>query len=186
MENKFSVKLIRLAEYDLSVREKLMEQNRLEKGYHPEMEKVHRKNAGELRNIISEIGFPTISKVGREASNAAWLIIQHSIGEPEFMKNSYNLMLESADDLEARNLAYLLDRILFFQGKPQKYGTQLNADGTIYPVIRKTKLNELRLKHYLPALSGEDIDKIPPSEAIERLENENPDYIEWRKKTGWK
>lgn len=105
MENKFSLKLIQLAEYDLSVREKLMEQNRLEKGYHPEMEKVHRKNAGELWNIISVTGFPTISKVGGKASNAAWLIIQHSIGEPEFMNDSYHLMLENADDLEATNLA---------------------------------------------------------------------------------
>ncbi len=186
MKNKFSGILIQLAERDVSLRQQLMKENQLKSGYHPDMEKVHRENAGQLRNIISEIGFPTISKVGKEASNAAWLIIQHSIGEPDFMKGGYGLMLENADDLELRNLAHLFDRILFFQGSPQKYGTQLNADGTIYPVIDKTALNELRLKNNLPALSRQDIDNIPPPETIEHLENENPGYIEWRKKAGWK
>ena len=36
--------------------------------------------------IINATGYPTIDKVGKEASEATWLIIQHSIGQPEFMK----------------------------------------------------------------------------------------------------
>ncbi|MDQ0595044.1 hypothetical protein QFZ37_003413 [Chryseobacterium ginsenosidimutans] len=185
MKNKISKQLLELADYDLSIRDKLLKENKLAEGYHPEMESVHRNNAQKLREIIQEIGFPTISKVGKEANDAAWLIIQHSIAEPEFMKNAYQLMLENSKDTELKNLAYLFDRIQFFQGKPQKFGTQLNSDGTIYPVIDKNKINELRSKNNLPVLSNEEIDHIPPIEDIERIENENPGYILWRKKVGW-
>lgn len=186
MENEFSTKLIQLAENDLLVRERLLKENKLTGGYHPEMEIVHRENSKKLKEIIDEIGFPTISKVGKDASDAAWLVIQHSIGESVFMKEAYLLMKENISDIDLKNLAYLLDRIQFFQGRPQKYGTQLNAGGTIYPVIDKIKLNELRKKINLPALSQSKIDNIPPIEYIEQLESKNPDYILWREKVGWK
>jgi hypothetical protein len=150
------------------------------------MERVHRENTKKLKKIIREIGFPTISKVGNKASDAAWLIIQHSIADPEFMKEAYELMRADSADINAKNLAFLFDRIQFFCGKPQKYGSQFNADGTIYPVLDKNELNALRRKNKLPVLSKKEIDRIPPIEAIEQLENENPDYILWRKKVGWK
>ena len=185
MKNKFSKLLLELAEHDLSVRDRLLKDNKLMGGYHPEMESIHRDNAEKLREIIQEIGFPTISKVGKEANEAAWLIIQHSIAEPEFMKDAYRLMLENSNDTALKNLALLFDRIQFFQGKPQKFGTQLNADGTIYPVIDKSQLNELRMKSNLSIQSNEDIDHILPIEDIGKIENENPDYILWRKKAGW-
>jgi hypothetical protein len=185
MKNNFSRELLELSEYDLSVRDRLLKENKLSGGYHPEMESVHRYNAQKLREIIQLIGFPTILKVGKEANKAAWLIIQHAIAEPEFMKEAYQLMLKNSNDNDLKNLAYLFDRIQFFQGKPQKFATQLNSDGTIYPVINKDEINELRIKNNLPILSPEEIDRILPIEDIERNENENPDYLLWRKKTGW-
>ncbi|MDQ1095536.1 MULTISPECIES: DUF6624 domain-containing protein [Chryseobacterium] len=186
MKNKFSEQLIQMAALDESVREKLLKENKLIGGYHPEMEYVHRQNADELKSVINEIGFPTISKVGEEAAEAAWLIVQHSIGEPEFMKDSYKQMLESRIDVNPANLAFLFDRIQFFQGKPQKYGTQLNADGSIYPVMDTDQLNALRQEHNLPPLPQDKISSILPSDKIEELENQNPDYVLWRKNAGWK
>ncbi|ROH97707.1 DUF6624 domain-containing protein [Chryseobacterium daecheongense] len=186
MNTKFSEELIRLAKKDLQVRERLLSENKLSDGYHPEMEKIHKENARHLRHIIEQIGFPTISKVGKEASEAAWLIIQHSISDPEFMKSSYQMMFEHQSDINLKHLAFLFDRIQFFQGKPQKFGTQLNSDGSIYPVINKDEINELRKKHLLPELSQKEIDKILPIEQIESIESQNPDYIAWRQKVGWK
>nr|WP_315034782.1 DUF6624 domain-containing protein [uncultured Chryseobacterium sp.] len=184
MNNQLGIELIELANHDLQVREKLATEGKLSEGYHPEMEKVHKTNAERLREIIAEIGFPTISKVGEQAANAAWLIIQHSIGEPEFMKECYQMMEDRKDDINPLNKAYLYDRIQVFQSKPQKYGTQLTAGG-IYPVENKKILNKERKKVYLPQLSAEDIIKIPDPEDIPEIDSKNHEYNLWRKKVGW-
>lgn len=178
--------IIRLKNNDLELREKLIQEGELGNGYHPEMEKLHKENAQYLKSIIELIGFPTISKVGQEASDAAWLIIQHSISDPELMKSSYQSMLENQADTNLKHFAYLFDRIQFFQGKPQKFGTQYTSDGSIYPVINKDELNELRKKYDLSELTQEEINKIASAEEIESIENQNADYILWRQKVGWK
>lgn len=183
---KYEIELLAMEERDLLIREKLSRDQKPYQGYHPEMEIVHKENARRLREIIQLIGFPTISKVGEKASNAAWLIIQHAISEPAFMKNSYELMLQNADDIPLKNLAFLYDRIQFFEGSPQKYGTQLNSDGTIYPVEDKTKINGFRKENHLPPISQQEIDKILPVEAISLIENKNEAYVLWCKKIGWR
>ncbi|PWN66126.1 DUF6624 domain-containing protein [Chryseobacterium oncorhynchi] len=185
MNDTFDKEIIELSELDLSVREKLSEAGELSGGYHPEMEKVHKANAKRLREIMTEIGFPTISRVGEKASNAAWLIIQHSIGEPEFMKHCYIMMEENIDDINPKNRAYLYDRIQVFQGKPQKYGTQFIENEIPYPVENKENLNNKRLKVGLLPLSLEDIERIPDSENIPEIEIRDVEYTNWRKKIGW-
>lgn len=181
----FEKELIELADKDLSVREKLLKAGELSGGYHPEMESIHKANAQRLREIILEIGYPTISKVGEKASNAAWLIIQHAIGEPEFMKECCIMMEECGSDINPANKAYLYDRIQVFQSKPQKYGTQLTAERTIYPVENKENLNEEREKVNLPALSKAEIHKIPEPEEIPEIDSKDAEYMVWRKKVGW-
>ena len=185
METQYSLELILLKNYDLQVRDRLIAENKLFDGYHPEMEQVHLENAKRLKEIISEIGFPTISKVGKEGSDAAWLIIQHSISDPKFMKSSYELMLQNKTDISIQNLALLYDRILYFQGKPQKFGTQYDAKNRIFPVENKERLNEFRKEFQLPSIYQEKIDEILPISDIESLENEDPNYIIWRKRVGW-
>ncbi|RQO33033.1 hypothetical protein DBR39_24190 [Chryseobacterium sp. KBW03] len=181
----FEKELIELADKDLSIREKLLKAGELSGGYHPEMENIHKANAKRLREIITEIGYPTISKVGKEASDAAWLIIQHAIGEPEFMKECYTMMEDESSDINPANKAYLYDRIQFFQSKPQRYGTQLTAEGMIYPVENKKDLNKERKKVNLPELSQEEINKIPEVQNIPEIERKDADYTAWRKKAGW-
>ncbi|MGU3374821.1 DUF6624 domain-containing protein [Chryseobacterium sp. M5A1_1a] len=185
MNHQFEKEIIELADLDFSVRDKLLASGALSGGYHPEMEKVHKANAKRLREIISEIGFPTISKVGEMASDAAWLVIQHSIGEPEFMKECLTMMDENIDDINPKNRAYLYDRIQMFQGKPQKYGTQLTADGTPYPVQDKARLNEERTMVNLLQLSKEAINRISEPEDIVKLDNEDKEYTDWKKRVGW-
>ncbi|WP_080778897.1 DUF6624 domain-containing protein [Chryseobacterium phocaeense] len=185
MNELFSNQILELAEKDLSVREKLASEGQLSGGYHPEMEQVHKENAAQLREIIEKIGFPTISKVGAEASDAAWLIIQHSIGEPEFMKWCCQLMIENSDDIKPSNIAYLHDRIQFFQGEPQRYGTQMMADGLPYPVENKNRLNAERRKVNLMPFSQEKINAIPDPENIPEIDRKDADYTAWRIKTGW-
>lgn len=182
---EIATRLIQLADNDLSVREKLLMDGELSKGYHPEMEAVHKANSQALKTIISEIGYPTISKVGREASGAAWLIVQHAIGEPDFMKNCYLLMLENKDDLDFKNIAYLHDRIQVYQSKPQKYGTQMISNDVLFPVENPSEINAYRLEAGLPILSDEQIMLIPDCDQIELIDSQDKGYNIWRKKTGW-
>lgn len=185
MNEILSKELIELAEKDLFIREKLAAEGKLFKGYHPEMGCVHKENAVQLRHIIEEIGFPTISKVGEKASGAAWLIIQHAIGEPEFMKMGYEMMIENSNDINPSNIAHLYDRIQVFQSKPQRFGTQLTAEGAIYPVEDKNTLNYGRLQVNLPLLSEDEINRIPLIEDIPEIDGKDPDGTLWRIKNGW-
>lgn len=92
------------------------------------MEELHNSNAQELKAIIDRIGYPTVDKVGVKASEAAWLIIQHAIGLPRFMKRCRDLLKNAVIENKANpiNLAYLTDRIAVLEGKPQHYGTQFD------------------------------------------------------------
>jgi hypothetical protein len=184
MNEKLAQELMKLANRDLEVRETLLAEGKLSGGYHPDMEKVHKNNAQRLREMIEEIGFPTISKVGDKASDAAWLIVQHSIGEPDFMKMCYRMMNESRGDIHLKNMAYLYDRIQVFQSKPQKYGTQLIPEG-IYPVENTENLNKERETVNLPPLSQEKINQIPSTESIPEIDAKDEGYTIWRKKVGW-
>lgn len=177
--------LIQLADDDLSVREKLLADGKLSDGYHPDMEAVHKFNAKRLREIIASFGYPGISKVGEKASNAAWLIVQHAIGEPDFMQECYRLMVENKADVNPANIAYLCDRIQVFKSKPQQYGTQLVATDIIYPVENRQAVNEERSKMNLPPLSQEQINRIPDPEQIPELDLQQEGYQAWRKKVGW-
>src|SRR5688500_12493537 len=76
--------LLSLREEDMRVREQLSADGSLFEGYHPHMEAVHRHNAARLREIIGEYGWPGASLVGTDGAEAAWLIVQHAISEPEF------------------------------------------------------------------------------------------------------
>lgn len=182
MNKEIAGQLIRLAEADLELREKLLKENKLD-GYNPEMEAVHKENAEILKEIINIIGWPTISKVGDEASEAAWLIVQHSIGDPLFMKKCLALLEESAGDINPQNFAYLYDRVCYFEGRPQKYGTQFDDNG-IYPVEDKNEVNVLRQNLNLKPHTADSITQSNGSEKPEGLHNDQ-DFNEWRKKTGW-
>src|SRR5690606_18751490 len=114
-------KIIELKDADLALRSELVQRGQLSDGYNSQMQQLHNHNATELNNIVEIIGYPTIDKVGQEASEAAWLVIQHSIEKPEFMRKCLKLLETAVEEnkAESKNLAYLTDRILVFEGKPQ-------------------------------------------------------------------
>ncbi|QHT68454.1 hypothetical protein GXP67_18305 [Rhodocytophaga rosea] len=183
MHHLIAAELIQLAKYDLEVRQQLQEENKLSPGYNPEMEAVHKQNAARLKQLIAQIGWPTIPKVGKEASEAAWLIVQHSIGDPVFIKSCYALLEQSAGTVNPQQLAYLHDRICYFEGKPQKYGTQYEDKG-LYPVEDKNKVNALRTKLALKPHSMDIITEATKTELPTDLHTD-PEFNAWRKKVGW-
>ena len=183
---EISKELIQLAKVDSEVRDRLLAEGKLSDGYNPEMKQTHVQNSQRLREIIAKIGFPTISKVGIEANDAAWLIIQHSISEPKFMKESLEVMKNDSSDINPKHIAYLYDRIQVYEGKPQKFGTQLLADYSIYPVEDMENLNIYRKENGLETLPKSAIDKIKPATEIPEIEKADPAYITWLYETGWR
>jgi len=97
-------------------------------------------NAKRLNEIIDQFGWPTISKVGEEASYAAWLIAQHADHNVKFQEKCLEMMNNFKDgEIFPQNIAYLTDRIAVNKGLSQIYGTQFYKDrkGKIIP--RKIK-----------------------------------------------
>ena len=129
-----------IAADDALVRE-LRESGTLAEGYHPRMEALHQANAEVLRGIIARHGWPGASLAGADGAAAAWRIVQHAIGEPAFMRQCLGLIAEAARSGEAPGwqAAMLEDRIRTLEGRPQVYGTQLEAgeDGMARPCPTK-------------------------------------------------
>jgi len=184
MEIGIATELIAMARHDLQVREALLKEGTLSPGYNPAMEHVHKTNAKRLAEIIDLIGYPTKSKVGEEASEAAWLIVQHAIGEPYLMKRSYMLLSEAGEDVNPQNLAYLHDRICYFEGRPQKFGTQFDGRG-FYPVQDKEEMIRMRKELKLTAHDENLIVECKNSKNQKDLHPDSKEFNRWRKKVGW-
>jgi hypothetical protein len=190
-------KIIDLKNVDLALRDKLIQNGQQSEGYNKEMKELHNRNAVTLNEIIDTIGYPTIDKVGKEANEATWLIIQHSIGQPEFMKKCLKLLGVAVSENKAnpKNLAFLTDRIAVFESKPQLYGTQFDWDenGNLSPNLFDdiTKVNERRKSIGLNSLEvqieiirqqAQSENQLPPTD----FEGRKQEMEEWKKIVGWK
>lgn len=196
MFRKEAERLIRMREEDFALRQSLLDAGGLLDGYHPRMEAMHRSHAESLRGIIARIGYPTVRKVGADASNAAWLIVQHAIGEPDFMREiCARLRSLAPEDADPRNAAFLEDRIRMYEGRPQLYGTQFDFDdsGVLSPVPfddreavnrRRAALGmnslEERTEEIRRAQGG---DRVLPPEELKRY---RAAYRKWLAATGWR
>jgi hypothetical protein len=121
---------------DDATRDRLAADGSLFEGYHPEMEAVHRRNAARLRQIVDASGWPGRARVGADGASAAWRILQHAIGEPAMLRRYLPIIREA--DVDPAEVAMLDDRIRVFEGRLQRYGTQLdwNDDATaMVPMI---------------------------------------------------
>ena len=89
-----------------------------------EMRAIDRENTERMKAIVREHGWPGPELVGRDGTQAAWLIVQHST--PEFQKQMLPLVKQAYlnKKLSGSNYALLLDRVLVHEGKPQVYGSQ--------------------------------------------------------------
>ncbi|MEL6867452.1 MAG: DUF6624 domain-containing protein [Bacteroidota bacterium] len=189
-------KIIQLKTADLQLRDQLIQSGQLGKGYNKEMEALHNHNAQALDQIISKIGYPSIDKVGKEASEAAWLVIQHAISQPSFMKKCAYLLEQAIQENKANpiDLAYLSDRIAVFEGKHQRYGTHFDWDeqGKLSPqayddlekVNQRRKalgLNTLEEQTAIIRQQAKKEKQSPPSNLKKRRE----EIDKWRKKVGW-
>jgi hypothetical protein len=115
----------------------------------------HAKHLLRIKEIIDQIGWPTISKVGKEGSHWAWLIVQHADEDKEFQKSCLALMQNEKDgEVSKSNIAYLIDRIRANNNEPTLYGTQYeeskDGKGPLLPIEDPENLRDRRESMGLP------------------------------------
>jgi len=173
--------LLSMTEEDQRVLQELIDNGELgTTEYQPRIRVVHEKNNTRIKEIINQYGWPGISLVGKEGSEAAWLIVQHAVLDTEFMDKCLPLLKAAIVQGEAESwcIAYLQDRVLVQSGKPQIYGTQHDIDenGVAYPLPMEDPQKVDRLR--------KDLGLEPLSEATQRIQERHNATIANRHKNG--
>jgi hypothetical protein len=116
----------------------------------PEVRTNFRSGTSWLKAVLARIGWFDISKYGEEASQAAWLIVQHSDYDPDWQQRMLAVLEPRvrSGDMQPKYYAYLVDRVASNAKRPQVYGTQGRclAKGNWQPfdVVEPLKLDERR------------------------------------------
>ncbi len=101
---------------------------------------IDRAHTDRLVEIVDYIGWPTRGTVGLEATQGAYLVIQHAGHNTAFQSRCLDMMLDLAQrgELPKPYVALLTDRISVFNNQPQIYGTQMtlakDSNGVMRPV----------------------------------------------------
>jgi hypothetical protein len=112
-------------------------------------EPIDRAHMARLAKIIDQYGWPGKCLVGDKAATSAFLILQHA---DDGLQKTYLPTLQNAVDAgqaDPSDLAYLTDRVLMRDGKPQKYGSQTQMNEKtgkyeLYPVEDVAHVDERR------------------------------------------
>ena len=104
-----------------------------------EMQRIDSVNQVRICDILDTRGFVGSDRVGG-ACATFWLVIQHA---PLELQKKYFTLFEQAamrGDLSKENVAMMDDRIAMFEGRPQKYGSQI-VDGAVYELLDADKVD---------------------------------------------
>jgi hypothetical protein len=197
LNNALKNELLALHQKDQGVREELARDGSLFEGYHHKMQEVHDRNAERLEQIINQYGWPGKSLVGEDAAHSAWIILQHAIAKPALQRKLLPILQDLAQkgEVDKAEVAMLEDRILYFEGKAQIYGTQFdwdeNGQMSPLPIENADEVDECRKRIGLPPLEEttrrhrENIaqtNEKPPKD----FEKRKKQFEEWATTVGWR
>ena len=122
------------------------------------MARTDSANTSWLKAYVARWGWPTTAQVGRDAVQAAFLIVQHAVHDTAFMRRMLPFIEDAyhRGDLKGGAVAALTDRIAVKAGHPQIYGTQLSlTDGrwVFDPIADSAGVDARRGKMGLPPLA---------------------------------
>jgi hypothetical protein len=148
--------LLEMGRVDQEVREGFSAERAQDSAYVRRMMRVDSANSARMREILSTLGWPGISRVGVEAAGAAFLLVQHT-SDNELQRQALALM-EAAPrgEVALPDLALLSDRVRVRQGLPQRYGSQFSLkDGrwVADPIDDLARLDERRASMGLPPMA---------------------------------
>jgi hypothetical protein len=122
------------------------------------MEAIDRDNTSWLKEQIREGGWPSPARVGKAASDAALLIVQHATHDRAFQRMALDTVtkLFETGEVDGQAYALLFDRVRSQAGEKQRYGTQARlANGKLVfdPMEDSSKVDSLRQTVGLPPLA---------------------------------
>jgi hypothetical protein len=191
MDESLEKALLDMEARDQALRAELTAAGELNVAYHPTLEELHRSNSSRLRQIIAVFGWPGLALVGVKGAQAAWRIALHSISEPAFMRQCRDAIEHASEsgDVPRWQFAIIDDRIRVYEGRPQRYGTQLRGGPNglePHPIENEGRVNSMRRSAGLPPLAQTlaQARQQPQLPAAERAAQEAAE-LEFRRTVGW-
>jgi len=119
---------------------------------------VDARNRARMKEIVDRYGWPGKSLVGKDGSDAAWLLVQHADPDPAFQKRCLGLLALAVKKKDAtpQHLAYLTDRVRVGEKAKQVYGTQfrtVNGKLEPQPIEDEANVDKRRKEVGLPPLA---------------------------------
>ena len=191
MDESLEKALLDMEATDQAVRAELTASGALDAAYHPRLEEVHRSHSSRLRQIIAVFGWPSITLVGEKGAKAAWRIALHAISEPAFMRQCRDLIdhASEAGDAPRWQFAIIDDRIRVYEGRPQRYGTQLRLGPNglePHPLENEGRVNSMRMQAGLPPLAKTLAQaRAQPQPTAEQQAVRDAAELEFRRTVGW-
>jgi hypothetical protein len=191
MDESLQKALLDMEANDKALHAELAAAGEINESFHPRVEELHRVHSSRLRQMIAVFGWPGRSLVGEPGARASWRIAMHSYAEPAFMRLCRDHIDRAtlSNDAPRWQFALLDDRIRVFEGKPQRYGTQLRQGaGGIepYPLEDESRVNSMRMQAGLPPLArflAQARTQPPVPAAI--VEARESAELEFRRYAGW-
>jgi hypothetical protein len=130
---------------------------------------VQADNTAYLRTLISEVGWIDVARFGYPASNAAFLLVQHSRDLPLMMAALESIRRDlDAGHPVAEAYALLYDRVHLMLGEKQFYGSQMDYDESGYPIVypleapetveaRRSELGMIPLARYVKVFGADEL-----------------------------
>lgn len=148
----------------------------------PVKQQIYRQNQRWLQQQLQGSGWFDISKTSADASQAAWLMVQHADWDPLWQQQVLQLLQPKVKqgEFQPRYFAYLTDRVAINTGQPQLYGTQGACDNQSgqwqpFAVVNAAQLDlkrqEMELEpigQYRAKFRCKSTDSQPQSAATER------------------
>lgn len=137
MDRELRNELARRVALDQDIRNKLIAaRNPPPRALIAAMTRIDQDNTTWAKAILAKRGWPGYDLIGKDGAGSFFLLVQHADADPAFQKQALDLMKAAVDRRQASagQLAYLTDRVLSSEGKPQRYGTQFTmVDGKLAP-----------------------------------------------------
>jgi hypothetical protein len=151
-----------------------------------QMSEIDHRDTERMKWVVKEFGWPTPVMVGKEASENAWLLVQHADADRDFQKSCLTLIEPLARNhiIRGSDYAYLFDRVQTGAGKLQRFGTQgMDRDGLIWidPVEDPARVDVYRkqfdlqpLEEYAKSLAEVYKEKLAPDWRKRLIPPKNP------------
>jgi len=159
---------------DLAERHKEDQAVRTDPARRGDMQRIDGDNTAYLKKLVGEQGWIDCDRFGKETSNTAFLIVQHS-GDIPLMMGALSPIEKDVKSgkLDPQPYALLFDRIKIFTGEKQRFGTQIGqgpkGQPVVLPLEDQAKVEDFRKEIGLFPLS-QYLDIFKQQTGVEKIE----------------